>query len=265
VPGGAAAWETVDDDGRGGGNADAADGRVTSRGFDRLRMLGLDDEDVTVLRAMYLPEALERMAPLLPRGVGEPHSAYVQRLEEAWMLQQGEDSEFIANLRPRLAARGITMGDGARRMQHGGGGRGGEHGPGGGVFDDYDGAPQHRQEEADGTLLSFAFAFMLGFTLGILSVFILMCSRSTRDGGWLTRKARLGLLVGIAANAALSLYLSDGADARAGGGTDGGASGGASGGGTGGRTFDFLDLLGDRPGYAPVDVGALPAGRRLRG
>lgn len=225
------------------------------RGFERLRMLGLDDDDVAALRAMYLPLVLARMPAIVQRRADEPHDVYVHRMEEAWMLQQDENSEFIANLRPRLAARGITLGDGE---MHGGRRFAGNR-------DELEHL-DYRQEDA-GTIASFLFGFLLGFTLGILSVFILVCSRSTREGGWLTRKARWGLLTGIGVNAGLSLYLNDGTDGSAGrgGGSGGGGSSSGGGGGSGYRSFDFLDLLDNRSGYAPPVVGSLPAGRRLRG
>ena len=79
------------------------------RGFGRLALVGLDEDNIAVLRALFLPEVLRDVAPLLPRAPGETEASRVLRLEDAWLSAQGDDSDLAANLAPLLGARGGGM------------------------------------------------------------------------------------------------------------------------------------------------------------
>jgi len=77
-----------------------------AQGFDRLTLVGLQEDDIAVIRALFLPEVLRDVGPLLPRGGGETEAARVLRMEDFWMGAQGDDSDFAANLAPMLAGAG---------------------------------------------------------------------------------------------------------------------------------------------------------------
>ncbi len=51
------------------------------RGFDRLLAMGMDAEGVSVLRSLFLTEAIEQMGPVLPLQPNETESSRVLRLE----------------------------------------------------------------------------------------------------------------------------------------------------------------------------------------
>lgn len=74
-------------------------------GFDRLRILGLDDDQITLLRAEFLPSVREEMMPRMPLEPGETEAHRLLRMEDAWMRAQGPWSAFSANIRPAMMAR----------------------------------------------------------------------------------------------------------------------------------------------------------------
>jgi hypothetical protein len=82
------------------------EGAPGPKGFNRLALVGLDEEGISLIRSLFLPEVLRDVAPLLPRGAGETEAARVLRMEDFWMGAQGDDSDFAVNLAPMLADAG---------------------------------------------------------------------------------------------------------------------------------------------------------------
>lgn len=74
-------------------------------GFDRLAALGLDADEIAVVRAQFLPDVTREMSPALPLLPGEAETDRLRRMEDAWMRAQGPFSEFAMNLRPIVLAR----------------------------------------------------------------------------------------------------------------------------------------------------------------
>ena len=65
------------------------------QGFDRLRDLGLDDDEVATFRATFFADVMTLDAEF-PRRDGEDENGRVARMEDAWMLRQPRLSEFGA-------------------------------------------------------------------------------------------------------------------------------------------------------------------------
>jgi hypothetical protein len=74
-------------------------------GFDRLQAVGLDASQVEVLRSQFLPEVQRDMGSRVALGDGETEAHRLQRMEDAWMREQGPFSDFAMNVRPLLLAR----------------------------------------------------------------------------------------------------------------------------------------------------------------
>ena len=93
--------------------SDTADGSTPGdqqrmiAGFGRLTVLGLDHEEISALRQLYLPDVRARFPPeMLPPLPGESEAERMLRAEDAWMRTQDPDmSEFALNLRPLVMMR----------------------------------------------------------------------------------------------------------------------------------------------------------------
>lgn len=68
-------------------------GRFT--GFDRLREMGLGEDDVAAVRTMFA-ESVGELLQHVPQHEGEPQLEHFRRVEEVWMSRQGPRSEFGA-------------------------------------------------------------------------------------------------------------------------------------------------------------------------
>lgn len=66
---------------------------LRSRGFGRLRQIGLDDYQIQALRTAHR-EDVQQLDTESPRVEGESESERIARLEEQWMHRQGPYSEF---------------------------------------------------------------------------------------------------------------------------------------------------------------------------
>lgn len=164
-------------------------------GFERLQAVGLNADDLAVLRATYLPDVQREMADLaLQPNESEAHR--LLRMEDEWMRRQGPFSEFAINLRPLLMARLAPQGGSAPYQP-------------GSLLQQL--SADGREEEEDdlqytatrtpqqGTTASFIFGVMLGSIFGF---FMLL---------WLTlpslnRKFKAGILVGVSINIGLELW-----------------------------------------------------------
>lgn len=78
---GAGAPRAGEDHAAAGAEAGSAAGGAFSRGFDRLQLVGLDEESIAVLRSLFLPEVLTTMGPHMPREPGETEQLRVLRME----------------------------------------------------------------------------------------------------------------------------------------------------------------------------------------
>jgi hypothetical protein len=221
-----------------------------ARGFDRLRLLGLDDDDISALRHTFLPEVLAGTLPRLERRAGESEAQRLLRAEEVWMRAQGENTDFAANLRPMLMARrgawpGAGAGPGGLPAGIGGGGGGG-----GGAGGDEHVPPPPQAEE--GTTSSFVFGFIMGWALGIIMLLFSIHPQASR-------RFKLGVMLGVAVNvlAAVGWTLLEPDDSS---GSGGSASGSGSGSGAGSLTPIVQDAgswTGSNTGIKPVDLPGL--------
>lgn len=91
----------------------AAAPAVVVVGFDRLAALGLDADEIGVVRAQFLPDVTREMSAAVPLLPGEAETDRLRRMEDAWMRAQGPFSEFAMNLRPIVLARHGMGGPGA--------------------------------------------------------------------------------------------------------------------------------------------------------
>ena len=104
----------------------------------------------------------------LSHALCHPYSHY----QDAWIVTQGDDSDFALNLRPLVANAG---GNFAGAL---GGVRGGELG-----------IPDGTMQE--GSMASLLFGFVIGYVLGFIAIFLTLSGPST------TRRFRVGIFVGI--------------------------------------------------------------------
>lgn len=74
-------------------------------GFDRLAALGLDADEIAVVRAQFLPDVTREMSDIIPLQPGESERDRLRRMEDMWMRAQGPMSEFAMNLRPIILMR----------------------------------------------------------------------------------------------------------------------------------------------------------------
>lgn len=220
-------------------------------GFDRLAALGLDADEIGVVRAQFLPDVTREMSPALPLLPGEAETDRLRRMEEAWMRAQGPFSEFAMNLRPIVLARhGMGGADGADDEAGMGAAAAADRarffealraervaaarraGRGGGDGDDDDDEEEPRPGRAPvGTIWSLLGGAVVGSLFGFLS--LLWVAQ-----GSLSRNFRLGLVIGVMINIALSSVSPAAqkssaeklADQISGGGAGGGAASGGSGG-----------------------------------
>ena len=215
---------------------------VPTAGFDRLRLVGLAGDEVTVLRSMFFPEVRPLLSSL-PGLPNETEAARILRAEEIWMRSQTDDSEFALNLRPLLVARPSlwAQAPGLRGGFSGlYGGPGGlsrnedlalhvnDAAAGGGAAGD-GAAADEGATASDGTMASFFMGFLAGWTLGIFML-IFACSPSS------SRRFKLGVLSGIACSSVVQLIrlsnrdaAAETADAAGSGGTAGSGGGGGQG------------------------------------
>lgn len=184
-----------------------------ARGFDRLRILGLDDAEVTLFRQLYLPTALEEVGASVPLRAGELEAARVLRIEEHWMARQDPRSEFGINLRSAMASRGVAGGEvnpwqvGVERPPNNGEDRDAE-GNGDGAAAAAAAARQAEDDTGDedgagqapaGSLASFFMGFAAGYFLGIVAA-ICLCN------GQLSRRFKNGIWFGIIARALIMAF-----------------------------------------------------------
>ena len=168
-----------------GGEAFAA---APSRGFDRLSALGLDGEEISLMRLLYTRD-VERDFPAaaLPPLRGETEALRQLRAEEAWMaVQHPWSSEFAANLRPLVLAfqrRGGGAGLGGQRE---GEEEGEEEGEGAAA----------RAPPPEGNLCSFLGGVAMGALCGPLTLCWLCTATSTRF--------KRGVIAGVMVNFILS-------------------------------------------------------------
>lgn len=193
------------------------------RGFDRLRSVGLNDEDISLLRLTYQASVIAEMGPVTPLEPGETEASRLLRMEEAWMQRQDPFSEFAINVRPLILSR-LGFPQGAAGSNGAGDDSEGDDGP-------YPYPPHaHRGDPA----LGFAFgtrspsssrgsddtpssssssggsdddggnfsSFLCGVALGSAVGFIMLLWLTS---GAFSRKFRVGIVVGVCINLAITL------------------------------------------------------------
>jgi hypothetical protein len=264
----------------GASSSSSATGSATAPalgGFDRLRLIGLGDDDIAVLRSQFLPDVQAQTLPSLSRLQGETEAARLQRAEEVWMRSQPEDSDFAANIRPMIMARRSLWG-----AYFGGGGGAGAV-PGRGV--NRPGAPDFREEAwlrseegqaalaggnenvrgpedqresaarwfgnstSEGTASSFFLGLALGWMVGVLMLLFAV-------GPQTSRKFKVGVVTGVMVNIVTSIIIAvlDTSDGTSG---NGGASLFPS------SVEDVGAWTGDNTGIKTVDLNSL--GKRIGG
>lgn len=247
-------------------------------GFDRLRLIGLSEEEVSVLRAQFLPE-VQRLMPNYPLLPYETEARRLQRCEEIWMRQQGDDSDFAMNLRPlMMAARANGLAGGSSSS-----GRLGAFPPAGlypGLGINRPGGPDYHEEallragaeaegdahgngagaSVEGTPSQFYLGMVLGWVLGPFTLIIAFSPQATR-------KLKLGICTGVGVSIFTAIALSL-MDPNAGASASAGSSGGA-GKGSGEVAIPSFGPIGTgsawtgaNTGLTPVDIDTL--GSRLR-
>ena len=249
---------------------------LAPRGFDRLALLGLGPDEISMMRGLYMREVEAAYPPeSFPLQPGEAEGSRLRRAEDLWMAQQNPlTSEFAANLRPLVLAH-------QRQMRRAGGGafpwlgtgtRGGrsnseaddeedeEGGNGGSRYGR--GGMMMTSSSSEGTVSSMIGGFCLGFLLGAASLCWLCTQTSARF--------KQGVIFGVSFNMALRLsgvmdaMMGDEKSTNGGGANDAGSSG--SGGGTAAGTG--TGGAGGSSGLVPIDPSSLmPIGPRtlLRG
>jgi hypothetical protein len=172
-------------------------GDSSLRGFDRLRLLGLEEQQVALFRQLYLMQAVEEVGEAVPLEVGEEEASRLLRIEEHWIVRQRADSEFSLNLRAALS---------------------GEQGAGGGAARPNPwlsggwprGAPEVTEEDDRGgagdggsgggsTWHLFLLGVVVGYFVGVFAVACL-CNAS------LSQKFKIGIWVGVLINALMYTF-----------------------------------------------------------
>lgn len=227
----------------------------STRGFDRLVVLGLSEEEITNLRQVYLPEVQATVrTPLQP---GEDEMGRLRRMEEIWMHRQDESSEFVTNLRPLLRRAAETLGyrvgadgriigrrDGTVIVPEGSAAaasrRSRGHGEGGAWSSDEEGSGNEGNGTGatrgtgsltndGGTAFSLLLGFAAGFFLGgIMLIWLISPSVS--------KLFKLGVIIGVLGNFVAGQLLGDAlngagnnSDSKSGSGEGGGGGGGGLG------------------------------------
>jgi len=160
------------------------------RGLDTLRNYNLSQEEVMALRS-YFSESINAYAATQPRVQDEEDNDRRYRMEEEWMAQQGETSEYAVNVGPVIRRNGGSLGneeEGRHRTER---------------------FPHHGHSMPQGDGRDFTWGFILGFCLGIIMLLWLF----TPDGS-MSYQQRMGILVGVSCQLAWSimarsLYTSD--------------------------------------------------------
>lgn len=160
-------------------------------GFDRLRMVGLDDADVSVLRSTYLSAVVESMGPSMPLQPGESEEARIRRMEDAWIRSQPVDSEFALNLRPLLMQRFREM-------------HGGQAPPHAVLQEELDAVRRARSSgddgEDQGNVSSLICGVIVGLVGGILMLIFLLHPR-------MSRRFKSGIVAGVMLSIMVSYLL----------------------------------------------------------
>ncbi len=224
----------------------SADG-TERRGFDRLMALGLDSDDVAVLRQQFEPEVIREFGSL-PRLPGETETARLFRMEEAWLRSQGDDSPLALNLRPLLLQR-----------TGGGGGAWGHQGRGARDDEDlsdlmYDGTHGGgRSGSESGTAASLMWGVAAGWMFGFIALLFALSPNASR-------RFKVGVMVGLVMNIALSIAMatSQPAGKNAGTGSSSGTGSGSDAWGGEGAGPSSDSGAGGPPGkLIPVDLDKL--------
>lgn len=197
------------------------------RGFERLALLGLGADEISMMRGLYMREVEAAFPPaVLPPAPGEPEALRMLRAEDAWMATQHPlTSEFAVNLRPLVLAHQRARGGGGfppwlQQRRAAGAGAGGV-GDDDEDMDDDDGRRGGVGSSEQGTLGSLVAGAALGMLLGLASLCWLCSSASTR-------RFKQGIVLGIMISATLNLVT-----ARMGATGSGGSAAGNGAGGSG--------------------------------
>ena len=176
------------------------------RGFDRLRALGLTEEDVSVVRLTFLPDVQRDMAELALQP-GETEAERLLRMEDEWMRQQDPFSAFSQNVRPVILSRLETqLALGRVRAAAAAANR--DNGDDG----EFDESEQHSGSSNNanqGNFLHFMLGVLMGSWLGLFMIVWLMLPN-------VSRKFKTGLLLGLCITVVLDmLRLQEAADSAA--------------------------------------------------
>lgn len=77
------------------------------RGFDRLLILGLSEEDVSILRGQFYADV--RQTIVVPSSWGLSETSRLSVMEEEWMNSQGPNSDFMLNMRSQIGNSDVTI------------------------------------------------------------------------------------------------------------------------------------------------------------
>lgn len=77
------------------------------RGFDRLLILGLSEEDVSIIRGQFYADV--RQSVVVPSSWGLSETTRLLVMEEEWMNSQGPNSDFMLNMRSQIGNSDVTI------------------------------------------------------------------------------------------------------------------------------------------------------------
>lgn len=77
------------------------------RGFDRLLILGLMEEDVSIIRGQFYADV--RQSVVVPSSWGLSESTRLLVMEEEWMNSQGPNSDFMLNMRSHIGNSDVAI------------------------------------------------------------------------------------------------------------------------------------------------------------
>ena len=193
-------------------------------GFDRLQLIGLDTDDIAVLRSQFLSNVTRETLPQVQRLPDETEAHRLLRAEELWMRSQPEHSEFAANIRPVLLSRRGLLNNSSLLLSNNNMGvnrtpadyyeeailhsrfRNAQSEPDGdndGENGNSDTTTGNRwfSSSIEGSNSAFLFGFFFAWILGIIMLLFAINPQASR-------KFKLGIMFGVGAHIATNIYLS---------------------------------------------------------
>eukprot|EP01138_Halocafeteria_seosinensis_P013689 gb/GECG01013980.1/.p1 GENE.gb/GECG01013980.1/~~gb/GECG01013980.1/.p1 ORF type:complete len:415 (+),score=63.83 gb/GECG01013980.1/:1-1245(+) len=161
---------------------------LRTRGFGRLRQIGLDDHQIQAIRTAHR-EDIQSIENEVPRTEGESESERIARLEEQWMHRQGPYSEFALNMRMVMFSSDHSNNS---NSSEGTGSRAGGSAPSLNFWRRRNTGTEDDQDQGN-PCMEFFCGFLLGFFFGFFTLIWATCTGTSA-------RMRAGIVCGIGLN-----------------------------------------------------------------